>query len=315
MNNTVDKIKCGQIFILSDDIFSLVCEFCGKEYRKLDDFVVHITNHFPETPTIIKQENAIKQEVIIKHEHTVSQEEIKQDIANRKYIVKQEDSINQEESINQEDSVKQYVISCDSEDESVPPVMPEMKLQQDEDDSQSNSADSLNEVWELISVEEDTEQNEEMPTIRVREFQSTSSHENDENITYREQTVNPVTSHPPARLRKETIIDLTEENQTIYEKSRKITRFECKICALVFFSKCAFQDHINVHTGNRPHQCKLCPVKFAQETSLTMHIKIQHKKPHKKLHRCSECGKSFNKQCKLDYHVRERHLPDNDPRR
>lgn len=328
MNNTVDKIKCGQIFILPNDVFSLICEFCCKDYRNLDDFVVHITNHFPETPTIIKQEDAIKQEDVVKQEDSVNQE----DFVMQEDSVNQEDSLNQEDSVNQEDLVTQQdvVISCDSEDESAPPEISAEKLTdvlQDIDDSQ---AESLTEVWELLSVEDSqsgeetfqSEQNTQRPTIRVRDFQSTSAFVN-ENTTDRAHIVEPVSSHPQrSLLRKETVIDLTEENQTNNKKipqarsvSEKVRdgNFECKICDLIIYTRFEFLDHINMHTGKRPHKCKFCPEQFAQYSGLTTHIKNKHKKMKK--HNCSGCGKQFAKRSKLNYHFRERHLPDNDPRR
>lgn len=49
MNESIQKRKCGQIFILSHGKFSFVCEICGNDYFSLDDFGLHITGHFPKS--------------------------------------------------------------------------------------------------------------------------------------------------------------------------------------------------------------------------------------------------------------------------
>lgn len=314
MNTTVDKIKCGQIFILSNDIFSLICEFCGKDYRNLEDFVVHITNHFPEPPTIIKQEVPIKQEDITREEIITEQ----QDIVNQPdIIIKQEESV-PEDSVNEEASVKQQgVVVSDSEDESVLPETTKEKVKENLQEDGSVVTESSQEEWELLSVEDNQSNDdtmqvvEEIPTIRTRGTTNARGIDNTPG-----DMVKPVTSNAqrPTQLREETVIDLTEETQTNDENTRKTVSnpiYQCKICDLTIYSKFAFQDHINLHTGKQPHQCKICPSNFAQATTLERHIKQKHKHRHK----CSVCGRTFGKKCKLDYHFRERHLPDNDPRR
>lgn len=59
----IPRKKCGQIFLLSDDSFLLICEFCEDNFFTLDDLRDHhIRDHvnFPKLPlpTIIKEENS-----------------------------------------------------------------------------------------------------------------------------------------------------------------------------------------------------------------------------------------------------------------
>lgn len=41
----VVKIKCGHIFLLSDDNIALICEFCERDFYKIIDFRVHLKEH------------------------------------------------------------------------------------------------------------------------------------------------------------------------------------------------------------------------------------------------------------------------------
>lgn len=50
MGDALTQIKCGQIFILSDNKFALLCEFCDREdFYALDVFRSHIKLHFPDS--------------------------------------------------------------------------------------------------------------------------------------------------------------------------------------------------------------------------------------------------------------------------
>lgn len=73
----VENIKVGQINILPNNIFVLVCEFCKSDCYALglEGFVTHITGHFPQQPTTIKNEDPIiitdseceEEEAVINH--------------------------------------------------------------------------------------------------------------------------------------------------------------------------------------------------------------------------------------------------------
>lgn len=60
----VARIKCGQIFLLSDDNFTLICEYCERDFYTLVDFRSHLREHLPElhfniedsVPSEIKEE-------------------------------------------------------------------------------------------------------------------------------------------------------------------------------------------------------------------------------------------------------------------
>ena len=50
-------------------------------------------------------------------------------------------------------------------------------------------------------------------------------------------------------------------------------KFKCEICAKGFLSNQHLNDHMNVHTGKKPHKCKFCSTSFASLGTRNMHQK------------------------------------------
>ena len=53
--------------------------------------------------------------------------------------------------------------------------------------------------------------------------------------------------------------------------------FQCHMCTRGFALKKHLEDHINVHTGNKPYECKYCGMKFASDGNMNGHIRQTHK--------------------------------------
>ena len=62
------------------------------------------------------------------------------------------------------------------------------------------------------------------------------------------------------------------------------------------------QNHVNTHTGVRPHQCKFCDAAFTTSGELVRHIRYRH--THEKPHRCNECDYASVELSKLKRHMR-----------
>lgn len=53
-------------------------------------------------------------------------------------------------------------------------------------------------------------------------------------------------------------------------------RFHCEVCGRDFCQRIIFEDHMNVHKGNKPHKCKICECGFYSRASRRIHEKNVH---------------------------------------
>ena len=59
-------------------------------------------------------------------------------------------------------------------------------------------------------------------------------------------------------------------------KSKDPDRLKCKYCGKFFKHGHYLKDHINTHTGERPHICEHCGKTFASNANKNAHIKQAH---------------------------------------
>ena len=57
----------------------------------------------------------------------------------------------------------------------------------------------------------------------------------------------------------------------------------CTVCQKGFVAKRKYQDHMNIHTGERPHNCKFCTKTFADKSNCSKHMRESHKEEYNKL--------------------------------
>ena len=51
----------------------------------------------------------------------------------------------------------------------------------------------------------------------------------------------------------------------------------CSACSKGFGTKKSYDEHMNIHTGLRPHACKMCTAAFSSAGNLYAHIRSLHK--------------------------------------
>ena len=101
-----------------------------------------------------------------------------------------------------------------------------------------------------------------------------------------------------------------------YHTANENKNHHCPICNKGFTNKHARDDHLNVHTGERPYTCKYCPATFASQGTLGTHQRAHlgiKRKPKPKLDvsgeriPCHQCGKLVS-VAQLKVHEQRHHV-------
>uniref|UniRef100_A0A8C6TSY4 C2H2-type domain-containing protein n=1 Tax=Neogobius melanostomus TaxID=47308 RepID=A0A8C6TSY4_9GOBI len=85
--------------------------------------------------------------------------------------------------------------------------------------------------------------------------------------------------------------------------AEKKKKHQCSVCQKRLATRQALEDHIRVHTGERPYSCSICEKTFRKKSGLQTHMVI-HTGEEGKLYSCSVCEKRFTQSCNLQRHMR-----------
>ncbi|ROI47833.1 Zinc finger protein 554 [Anabarilius grahami] len=82
------------------------------------------------------------------------------------------------------------------------------------------------------------------------------------------------------------------ESQTFSKSLSKTLQknTECPECGRVLSNASALENHMRLHTGERPYTCSQCGKAFPSVRGLNRHVKVHAEE---KRYQCEECGKSF----------------------
>ncbi|VDI38876.1 Hypothetical predicted protein [Mytilus galloprovincialis] len=92
-------------------------------------------------------------------------------------------------------------------------------------------------------------------------------------------------------------------NKYVGKKSRKVYKlYKCTVCKKTFDYLLCVQNHVRIHTGDRPYKCGACPKDFVTKCSLAEHEKVHTgDRPHV----CHICGITFMQKYKLAIHLQK----------
>lgn len=80
-------------------------------------------------------------------------------------------------------------------------------------------------------------------------------------------------------------------------------KFRCEVCNKCFSHTTTLQDHLNIHTKQKPHRCPFsdCNKAFSNRSNLSRHLRIH---TGVKPYTCHICNKSFSQSSNLKAHVK-----------
>ena len=84
-----------------------------------------------------------------------------------------------------------------------------------------------------------------------------------------------------------------------------VKRYPCKQCHRAYERRSELADHMNSHTGAKPHLCDICAKGFAHKRALDVHRKTHTGKG---AFNCDVCGKVFGSRSRMREHRVISHL-------
>lgn len=245
---SVPRIKCGQIYIMPNDIFALMCKFCEEDFYNLEAFREHLTEHFSERkPTTIKTEDSVSLDGEC-GEFTLSE-------LHDMNAILPNHQICHEDFVNHEDAASKSTVVADSE-VLTPSILPDKDLRcldKEPTESEPTAARS---------------QRRHQPKRQCKLYQSIDENEQLQISTPIGLKIGNYMFRKRVHRSDSVAIDLTNEYKKSTDSRNK--RNKCRYCRKTFRDKRACSDHENTHTGNRPHKCAVCSKVYFSSSSLNV---------------------------------------------
>lgn len=284
-------IKCGKIYLLSDDSFSLICEFCEREFFLLLELRAHLMEHFPKTAQII----------IKKEEPYDSDCEILSDNQpdDKPHIICVEDSSGLLDNTNHSEQNNEG--RCENTEDIKETFYVTLELSSDENDNEETPKDKddhLRIITQPSSFHADSDVDDDIATASsVTNAESTQIVIPDSNLQSKPKK--PFECHYCSKTFRH------KRNCNYHENTHTGKLPQCRLCPKTFETFEKLTDHLRKHK-KKDLQCKVCSKPFDTKAKLVAHMRTTHRLAGK--HRrskvaCSLCSAKLRPQ-NLERHIR-----------
>ena len=99
-----------------------------------------------------------------------------------------------------------------------------------------------------------------------------------------------------------------EKHENTRHQTKKVFKYNCKICPKQTDDRTEFQVHMNRHTNVKPYKCNICEASYYSQSQLTAHLRTSCNALSDDKFECSVCGKKLSTEDHYREHFKGQHV-------